>query len=55
MEKQTRKKLIAIDGNSLMHRAYYALPNMTTADGVPTGALNGFISMQLKLVATKPD
>lgn len=22
-------KLIAIDGNSLMHRAYYALPNMT--------------------------
>ncbi len=49
------KKLIAIDGNSLMHRAYYALPAMTTADGVPTGALHGFLSMLLKLAAQKPD
>ena len=31
------KRLIAIDGNSLMHRAYYALPSMTTKDGTPTG------------------
>ena len=30
-------KLIAIDGNSLMHRAYYALPNMTNKAGTPTG------------------
>ena len=29
-------KLIAIDGNSLMHRAYYALPNMTNKAGTPT-------------------
>ncbi len=55
MENQDRKTLIAIDGNSLMHRAYYALPNMTTLDGTPTGALHGFISMLLKLIATKPD
>ena len=47
--------MIAIDGNSLMHRAYYALPNMTTLDGTPTGALHGFISMLLKLIAAKPD
>ena len=39
------KKLIAIDGNSLMHRAYYALPSMTAKDGTPTGAIYGFVGM----------
>lgn len=48
-------KLIAIDGNSLMYRAYYALPNMTNRKGVPTGALHGFLSMLLKLIEMKPD
>ncbi|MDP3448580.1 MAG: DNA polymerase I [Eubacteriales bacterium] len=49
------KQLIAIDGNSLMHRAYHALPPMTTRSGVPTGALHGFISMLLKLIERNPD
>jgi len=49
------KQLIAIDGNSLLHRAYHALPPMTTRDGVPTGALHGFLSMLLKLVEREPD
>ncbi len=49
------KQLIAIDGNSLMHRAYHALPPMTTRAGVPTGALHGFISMLLKLTERNPD
>lgn len=35
-------KLIAIDGNSLMHRAFYALPAMTNREGTPTGAIYGF-------------
>ena len=48
-------KLIAIDGNSLMFRAFYALPNMTNRAGEPTGALHGFLSMLLKLVEMKPD
>lgn len=48
-------KLIAIDGNSLMHRAYYALPGMTSKDGTPTGALHGFLSMLMKLVEMRPD
>ena len=47
-------KLIAIDGNSLMHRAYYALPSMTARDGTPTGAVYGFISMLLKLLSYEP-
>ena len=49
------KQLIAIDGNSLMHRAYHALPPMTTRAGVPTGALHGFLSMLLKLIERNPD
>lgn len=49
------KKLIAIDGNSLMHRAFYALPPMTTKTGKPTGAVFGFLSMLLKLVQMQPD
>lgn len=48
-------KLIAIDGNSLMHRAFYALPPMMSKSGTPTGAVYGFISMLLKLVERKPD
>lgn len=48
------KKLIAIDGNSLMHRAYWALPSMMTKSGTPTGALYGFVSMLLRLAATEP-
>lgn len=49
------KKLIAIDGNSLMHRAYYALPSMTAQDGTPTGAVYGFVGMLLKLLSYEPD
>lgn len=48
-------RLIAIDGNSLMHRAYYALPSMTSSDGTPTGAVYGFISMLLKLLDYAPE
>lgn len=49
------KKLIAIDGNSLMYRAYYALPSMTTKNGTPTGAIYGFLNMLLKLLDYAPD
>ena len=40
-----------IDGNSLMHRAYHAVPpTMNAPDGRPTNACFGFISMLLKLI-----
>lgn len=47
-------RLIAIDGNSLMHRAYWALPSMMTKGGTPTGAIFGFLGMLLRLTATEP-
>lgn len=45
-----RKTIAVIDGNSLMHRAFHAIPpTMTAADGTPTNAIFGFLSMFLKL------
>ncbi|MBQ4166576.1 MAG: DNA polymerase I [Clostridia bacterium] len=50
------KKLIAIDGNSLMFRAYYAIQTaMTSRDGLPTNAIHGFTAMLLKLIEQEPD
>ena len=47
---KTREKMIIIDGNSLLYRAFYALPNLTTADGRPTNAVYGFSMMVLRLL-----
>ncbi|MEE0845056.1 MAG: DNA polymerase I [Eggerthellaceae bacterium] len=45
------KKIAVIDGNSLMHRAFHAVPpTMNAPDGTPTNAVFGFISMFLKFV-----
>ncbi len=45
-----KDRLIMIDGNSLMHRAFYALPPLTTKKGVQTGAVYGFTNMLFKLI-----
>ena len=50
------KKLIVIDGNAIVHRAYHALPPMTTKDGKIVHAAYGFTSLLLKLLNEyKPD
>jgi DNA polymerase-1 len=50
------KKLAVIDGKSVFYRGYYAMPNLATKDGVPTGGVFGFASMALELVKKlKPD
>jgi DNA polymerase-1 len=51
-----RKKLAIIDGKSVFYRGYYALPNLSTAQGVPTGGVYGFAAMALELIKRlKPD
>jgi DNA polymerase-1 len=51
-----RKKLAVIDGKSVFYRGYYAMPNLSTGDGVPTGGVFGFATMALELVKQlKPD
>lgn len=47
---------LLIDGHSLLFRAYHALPPLTTKNGVPTGAMHGFLSMLFRVADTeKPD
>lgn len=45
------KKLILIDGNSLVNRAYYATPLFTTKSGIPTNGVFGFLKLMLKIIA----
>ncbi len=48
--------LLLIDGNPIMHRAYHALPPLTSKDGTPTNVIYGFFSILYKLVNEfKPD
>ena len=44
------EKLLLLDSNSLLHRAYYALPGLTDSKGNPTGAIFGFVSMLARLI-----
>ncbi|BDR67884.1 DNA polymerase [Clostridium tetani] len=51
-----RDKLVILDGNSLMNRAFYALPPLTNHEGVHTNAVYGFTNMLLKIKDDiKPD
>lgn len=50
------KKLLILDSNSLMNRAFYALPPLTNSDGVNTNAIYGFMNMFFKMKEEiKPD
>ena len=43
-------KLLLIDGNSIMNRAFYGSPDMTTNDGRHTNAIYGFLNIILKVI-----
>ncbi len=45
------EKILALDGNNLLHRAFYALPIMETPSGIYTNAVYGFMGMLIKLLA----
>lgn len=50
------KTLAVIDGKSVFYRGYYAMPNLSTKDGTPTGGVYGFATMALEVVKRlKPD
>ncbi len=48
--KKGRPLLVLVDGHSLLHRAFYALPPLTSDDGQPTNAIHGFFNMLLRLL-----
>lgn len=49
-------KLLLIDGNSIMNRAFYGIRLLTNKNGFPTNALTGFLNIYVKLLnEDKPD
>lgn len=48
-----KKKLILIDGNSLLNRAFYAMSVFTTKDGMPTNGIFGFVKLMFKIIEDK--
>ncbi|MEW5907874.1 MAG: DNA polymerase [Patescibacteria group bacterium] len=56
MIQEKKKILVLIDAHAVLHRAFHALPNFTSPQGEPTGALFGFASFILKIIRElKPD
>ncbi len=56
LKEQRKKRLILLDAHAILHRAYHALPDFSTAKGEPTGALFGLSTMVIKIVEDlKPD
>lgn len=50
------KRLVLIDGKSVFYRGYYAMPNLSTKDGTPTGGVYGFATLSLEIIKRlKPD
>lgn len=50
------KKFLVIDGNSLVHRAFWALPLLSNSEGIFTNAVFGFSNMLFKVIEEeKPD
>ncbi|HVV66797.1 MAG TPA: DNA polymerase I [Candidatus Saccharimonadales bacterium] len=55
-ESTGKKKFAIIDGKSVFYRGYYAMPNLATKDGTPTGGVFGFATMALEVIKRlKPD
>lgn len=44
------KKIVLIDGHSIINRAFYGIPNLTTTEGIPTNAVLGFLNILFKIL-----
>ena len=55
MAKGRRGRLVLIDAHSLIYRAFFALPPMSTSDGRVTNAVYGFTSMLAIVLASRPE
>lgn len=51
-----KERLVLLDAHAILHRAYHALPDFSSPQGEPTGALYGLVAMLLKIIdELKPD
>ena len=44
------KKLVLIDGHSILNRAFYGVPDLTNSEGIHTNAVYGFLNIMLKIL-----
>lgn len=47
------KKLILIDGHSILNRAFYGVPDLTNSEGIHTNAMYGFLNIMFKILETE--
>ncbi|MDP6940502.1 MAG: DNA polymerase I [Planctomycetota bacterium] len=52
--ESTPPRILVIDGTALAFRAFFAIPNLTDAEGRPSGALYGFIMSLLRVLEAEP-
>lgn len=50
MPKVPTQRLVLLDAHAIIHRAYHALPELTSPDGSPSGALYGLSSMLIRII-----
>ena len=50
MTETMQKKLILIDGHSIINRAFYGMPDLTNSKGVHTGAVYGFLNILFRIL-----
>lgn len=50
MANSDKKRIVLLDAHAILHRAYHALPDFTSKQGEPTGALYGLCTMLLKII-----
>jgi len=56
IDRMSSEKLLLIDGNAIVHRAYHALPPLSAPDGTVVNALYGFLSMFFTVITDlKPE
>ncbi|HAG44294.1 MAG TPA: DNA polymerase I, partial [Clostridium sp.] len=46
----SKERLLILDGNSLLYRAFYAMPALTNSEGIYTNAVYGFTNMLFKMI-----
>ncbi len=46
---EKKKRLLIVDGNSILNRAYYGIRPLSAPDGTPTNAVYGFLNILFKI------
>ena len=50
MSENTNKKIVLIDGHSILNRAFFGLPDLTNSEGLHTNAIYGFLTIMFMIV-----